>query len=297
MALYTCPKCLYETGHLCRIESHFARLRPCKLQKGGVLLTDEIKASVLCKSYVVEEKTKKEMPNITYQYINNGSINILTNRDLVTATVPFIHDLVSKSTIFERLDDLNHEEIDESHIYKMTKCITHTQDQTNLADAFYSYDVVNKNYTKRMDRCGHNWIWKICTFEEIFTDIIEQIRKRVFIPYEISLNNEFASETIDVSKLHEFYKISQYLLIKPLCCEAKHDNQLLHKRSDVEYFEWAVSDLRDTLCDIFYATHIDVWEMATFRNNIKKLIETNADTTFKKIKDLICRSLLGNIVV
>jgi hypothetical protein len=257
------------------------------------LLTDDIKDAVLCKSYVlVEGKTKKESPNITLQYINNNSINILTNSELVSATLPFIHDFVGKSTVFERLDDFNNVDIDEAHIYKLAKCVTYTQDQTNLADAYYSFDNEQKNYSKRMDRCGHNWSWQICTFDEIFSDIIEQIRRRVLIPYEIGINNEFANNTICTSRLEEFYKISQYLLIKPICCEAKHDNELLHKRSSVEYFENTDTHLRDTLCTIFLSTHIDVWEMAQFRDNIKKLIETNAETTFKKIKELICRSLV-----
>jgi len=267
MALYSCPRCLHETNKLCRMICHFERTRPCKLKRGGILLTNEIKEAVLCKSYVLEE-TANKTPNITLHFIN-------TRISELYATVPF----VGKSTGFE------HEDID----------ITDTQDQTNLADAYsyaYSYDHEKNNYIKRMDRCGHNWFWQKSTFDEIFTDITEQIRRRVFIPYEIVMNNDFANQTIDTNRLKEFYKISQYLLIKPLCCEAKHDNELLHKRSSVEYFELTDTHLRDTLCNIFVSTQIDVWEMAKFRDNIKTLIETNAETTFKKIKELICRSLV-----
>jgi hypothetical protein len=216
---------------------------------------------------------------------------------LVNLTTPLVERLkYGHSKVFDRLNQFeehieDEQPINKSDIYTMTNDVTTTKDKHKLSDAYYGYNSVTKGYMKRIDDNKNIWEWRHCSLKEIFSEIIEQLKEYVFIPYEIKLNNQYQTDS-DCTQLGEFYKINKYLLIQPLCCAARHDNQVLFFNTDIEYDEHPGKiELSEFLNDKYNTTVIDSWEMMKFRDDIEDLIQTNAETTFNMIQDLICGAL------
>jgi len=299
------------------MKDHMNRKSDCNVFS-QVELTNELKSRILCRQFQATSPKCNEVPlkkentietvekigtTIINQYLSvylsviNNQCNILTNPDLVNLTTPLVERLkYGQSKVFDRLSQFeenieNEQHINKSNIYTMTNDITITKDKHKLTDAYYGYDSFTKSYLKRIDDNNLIWEWRHCSFKEIFSEIIEQLIEYVFIPYEIKLNNQYRIDH-DSTQLMEFYKINKYLITQPLCCAARHDNQVLFFKTDIEYDEHTGNfDLAEDLNKQFTATFIDTREMMKFRDGIEELIQTNAETTFNMIQDLICGAL------
>ena len=152
---------------------------------------------------------------------------------------------------------------------------------------YYSYNIANKFYVKLA-----NWNWNPCTFSDILDEITDQLTERVFKQYEVRLNNKYRVDG-EIDDLLNFYKVMSYLLIKPLCCRARHDNEVLHLSNTVGYEEKTDSyGLCAELKGLFDATVVDPWIMMGFRKEIGRSIRTNASrnvvTTYNMIEKLVC---------
>jgi hypothetical protein len=317
MDKYTCPRCLYSTNQKGHMRRHLNRSTPCQMHQIGVFLTDTIKEDVLQCNYIhakqeqipeiVHEKTNKETKNETTIFNTTYTViqqcNILTNQDLVSLIYPHIKSLkYGQSKIFDRLNPFQQQVEDEKHIdhkdvLTMTNDITQTRDDQTLTDAYYGFNKVNLNYVKRIDGIEgkHHWTWQPCLYSDILSEIVEQLKEYVFVAYEVKLNNNF-KENGDSMQLINFYKINKYLYIKPLCCTARHDNQVLFFNTDEEYDDNpGTIELCDELNALFDNTNVDLWEMKDFLEKIEHLIQSNAGTTYDMIIKLVCN--VGNITV
>jgi hypothetical protein len=304
---YTCPRCIYTTNDKVCMRKHFNRKKPCQLNEDGILeLTEEIKQQVLSLSYLKNKKcVNEDVPEKTTQITNNftsivniminGQCNIMNNQIIVDAITPHVDKLkYGQGKVFDRLnvyqqkvEDTNHV-LCEDDVYTMTKDITETRDQRRLTDAYYSFDVKNKTYYIRRDDDDYKWIWAPCLLEDIFSDIVVQLREYVFISAEVKLNNVYTHDKeLALPKLIDFYRILKYLLMKPLCSSARCDNQIMFMSSDDEHFVVNGYELCDELSKIFNETQIDAWEMMQCRERIADLIRTNGETTFEMIENLV----------
>jgi len=297
---YVCPRCGYTINHKTSISLHFKRKTACKLKYNGLeIMSDDVKQAVLSGSYrhAPDAPSQHITNNFSgiFNVIINGHCNIMTNQIIVDAITPHVDKLkYGQGKVFDRLnvyqekiEDTNHF-LCEEDVYTMTKDITETRDKRRLTDAYYSFDVKNKIYYIRRDDDNLKWIWVPCLLEDIFSDIVIQLKEYVFISAEVKLNNEYTTDKESASlKLIEFYKILKYLLMKPLCCSARCDNQIMFMSSDEEHFVFNGYELCDELCNIFSETHIDVWQMMQFREKIADLIRSNGETTFAMIENLV----------
>jgi len=317
---YKCPRCMYATNKKTHMKNHMHRKNPCKIHIDGIFLTETIKSEVLNCDYK-HIKHDSQMPpppqqqnvicnsnnnnntyNLTHTIIHQ-QCNILTHQDLVSMVLPHIKSLkYGQSKVFDRLNHFQqHVEdeklLDHKDFFTMTNDITQTRDVQTLTDAYYSFNKVNRNYVRRIDGIEgkHQWIWQACDYEDILTEIVEQLKEYVFVSYEIKLNNHY-KENRDSMQLINFYKINKYFLIKPLCCAARHDNQVLYYNTDDEYDDHpGTIELCDELNTLFDKTNADPWDAKDFLDKIKHLIQTNAETTYDMIEKLVCH--IGQIVM
>jgi len=299
---------MYATNDKVCMRKHLNRKKLCQLTEDGILdLTEEIKEQILSLSYVKNKKHYYDVvhdltpPQVTNNFTSivnimiNGQCNIMNNQIIVDAITPHVDKLkYGQGKVFDRLNVYQQKIEDTDHIlceedvYTMTRDITETRDKRRLTDAYYSFDVKNKTYYIRTDDDHHKWIWTPCLIEDIFSDIIVQLKEYVFISAEVKLNNEYNEDKIvALPKLTEFYKILKYLLMKPLCCSARFDNHILFMSSDEEHFVFNGYELCDELNKLFNETQIDAWEMMQCREKIADLIRTNGETTFEMIENLV----------
>jgi hypothetical protein len=308
---------MYATNKKTHMKNHMNRKNPCKIHKDGIFLTDTIKTDVLnCDYKHIQQNSHITPPDVKEKHettiCNNNTYlthtiihqqcNILTHQDLVSMVLPHVKSLkYGQSKVFDRLNTFQQHVEDEQHIdhkdvLTMTNDITQTRDVQTLTDAYYSFNKVNRNYVRRIDGVGkHDWTWQPCDYEDILTEIVEQLKEYVFVAYEVKLNNHFM-ENRESSQLINFYKINKYFLIKPRCVSARHDNQALFFNTDEEYDEHpGTIELCDELNKFFDNTIVDPWEMKEFLDKIKHLIQSNAETTYNMIEKLVCN--VGDIVI
>jgi hypothetical protein len=296
---FCCPRCGYSTNHKTSINLHFKRKNTCKVIVDGIVLSDEVKQSVLNGSFISPHFLKQTAPCITTNNIVNiminGKCNIMTNQIIVDRIAPHVDKLKwGQGKVFDRLNvyqekvqDANHT-FCEDDVYIMAKDITETRDQRRLTDAYYSFDVKNKTYFIRKDDDEHAWIWVPCLMEDIFDDITVQLEEYVFKYNEVKLNNEYKENKVRaLPKIIEFYKILKYLLMEPQCCVANWDNEILYMSSDAEHLVPNGYELRDELKQIFTETQTDAWQMMNCREKIGTLIRGNGETTFEMIENLV----------
>ena len=317
--LYCCPCCLYETYQKTHIRKHFNRKKDCTRKEGGILLTDAIKEDIMTRERRTDVNNVVHPPppivnstalshNNSNNVINHNTVvnitisqcNMLTNDALQAAIIPHICAVKFKQDkVFDRLDrfQLHHVDhdrcIESDDVFKMANELTRTKDVRLLSDAYYSYNSENRFFVKRDDE--ENWKWNPCDFSDILDEIIEQLKEYVFKQYEVKLNNKYYVDG-EKDDLIDFYKLNKYLLIKPLCCRARHDNEVLHLSNTVGFEEKTASfGLCEELNALFDATVVDPWAMMSFRKQIKQLIRTNAETTYKMIEKLVCE--IANVMV
>ena len=298
MEPYICPSCFYETARKSNIHNHFSRKNSCAQKEGGVPLTDEIKEHVLSRAYTAVTTTNINNTNINNTNTTNININLslcdgnpLTNEVLQNLLLPHLN--VSKyqqEKVFKRLGRYHEkhvekdQDIEHKDVLEMADVLTKTTDHRKLSDAYYGYHDKN-SYVKRDD--NEIWKWRPCRFEDILADTIDQMQEYVFNQYEVKLNNLYSFEG-DKEPLDGFYKLNKYLLIRPMCCKARHDNQLLFEKNNSGFDRITPSiDLCEELNDQFDVTPIDNEVMKKFRLDLEALIRTNAESTYKIIENLI----------
>ncbi|KAG1677567.1 hypothetical protein FOA52_014465 [Chlamydomonas sp. UWO 241] len=258
-----------------------------------------INSTHLSHSTSLSHSNKNTISNII-NYIMISQCNMMTNDALQTAILPHIRAVkYQQDKVFDRLDHFQSHHVDNDRciesedVFKMASELSRTKDVRSLLDAYYSYNGENKFYVKRDDE--ENWKWKPCAFSDILDEIIEQLNEYVFKQYEVKLNNKYNVDG-ETDDLINFYKLNKYLLIKPLCCHARHDNEVLHLSNTVGFEEKTASfGLCEELNALFDATVADTWTMMSFRKKIEQLIQTNAETTYKMIEKLVCE--IANVTV
>ena len=325
---YKCPRCGYNTRYLSHIVDHFKRKRPCKLAADGVLLTDEIKELVITNSYrphnpsinnssqqiinieksevnqITTNNNKTEIHNnIIVQYIIDGKLNSI---DVIQKLENHVIDQKYGSDILNgRLDDLRYDIVENGYTFAdndlmiMTNKLTECLDHKNLTDAYYSYDSKTFTYCIRCDEDSSNntqkWFWKLCTEKHILNHILMQMKELVFDDYDTQLSRQFVNDHDDQEirhKITEFYKILRYFMIKPKCCSARHDNEILFYTADDEYRDHTVGfDLCDTLQKMYIEVPIDVEDLFKTRDSVLEIIQTNAKSAWSIIKDKVIESI------
>lgn len=251
-----CPRCFYKTTQRSHMKNHMNRKTDCN-EFSKVELTYEIKSRILCRHIKVIAPSVDIVPE-----------------PIVNPVEPLVASINNNYNLSVYLSMTN----DTSTIKK-------------ILDTFYGYNSVIKSYMKRIHDNKLISEWRLCSLKEIFSEIFEQLKVTVFIPYEVQLNKQYKIDR-NITHLVEFYKMCKYLLIKPLCCAARDDNQVLFFNTDVEYAEHpGNTELVEDLNVHFTATFIDTHEMMKFRDGIEELIQTNTETTFNMIQDHICGAL------
>jgi hypothetical protein len=314
---------------------HFKRKKPCKLVYDGIELTDEIKPMIISGSYKppITKLPINHPEHMNSQVTNsfntcNNNINIIQfiidGKMNATEVIHKLeghakHHMYGHEILYRRLDDIRSEIEEGSDRYtftpdtkedlmmltdKMTKCLDHH----TLSDAYYSYDSLNKVYCMRCDEDKmdktQTWLWKPCKEGEIMSHIMDMMKERVFDDYDTLLcrkYNENPSDTLK-EKVEGFYKILKYFLIKPKCCIARHDNEILYYSCDDEYNDHSVGfELSETLNNLFNNLNIDLWQMMNIRTSILEIIEGNAKSAFSVIKERVIdminldRDLINNM--
>ena len=120
------------------------------------------------------------------------------------------------------------------------------------------------------------------------------MKELVFDDYDTQLSRQFVHDDIhDVrKKISDFYKILRYFMIKPKCCSARHDNEILFYTADDDYKDHSVGfDLCDTLQKIYYDVPIDMQDYHTTRDNLLEIIRKNAKSAWYIIKDKVIESI------
>jgi len=295
--LYSCERCGYKTDKKSNIGNHYKRKRPCQQMTSSLQILQSPQS----------QNTAQNITNITNNTIVQYIIteNLICSLEVMKILEPHVkHHKYGKEVLQGRLDDIRSEIEDGSDKYTfssdkeddlmmLTHKITKCYDHTTLTDAYYSFDPATKVYCMRCDEDSltnaQKWLWQPCMEQDIFENIIANMKERVFDDYETMLSRKYKE---DPQGLHEqvegFYKIMKYFLIKPKCCIARHDNEILFYTCDPEYSDGYVGfELTETLNDLFTNAPIDTWQMMNIRNNILLILQTNARATWTTIKDRV----------
>ena len=325
---YSCPCCGYTTHKCSSLNLHFKRKRPCRIIDNGVLLTDEIKEMVLNGSYIqpngpptkqssqkiiieksevnhqINTNNKTEIQNnIIVQYIIDGKLNSI---DVINKLEKHVVDQKYGGDILNgRLDDMRYEIVENGYTFAdndlmmMTKRLTECLDHKTLSDAYYSYDPETFVYCIRSDEDTSNttqkWYWQPCSEKYILNHIFKQMKELVFDDYDTQLSRRFIDDNNDMDireKIIEFYKILHYFKIKPKCCSARHDNEILYYSADDEYTDHTVGfELCETLHKMYKETPIDMWEYEKTLDNVLEIIQTNARSAWSIIKEKVIETI------
>jgi len=317
-ASYSCPKCGYSTTRKSNINDHFNnRKKPCKAKCNsdeGFELTDTIKQAILNSIYVSPTTqinnncnnstiNNVQNNNILIQYIIDGKIE---PKEVISRLADHVeHYKYGDEILLKRVEDIRTEIEEGSDKYvfssdndqdlhmitdKMTKCL----DQKMFSDAYYSFSPKTFTYCMRTDEDNddnrHNWYWKNCSETEIVDHIMIKMKERVFDDYDTMLcriYNDNPNKYCE-HKLIGFFKILKYFLIKPKCCSAAHDNEIIYYSTDDEYYNFECGTiLKEKLISMYNGTAVDVYDMMNTRKGILKVIENNAASTWSNIKNKV----------
>jgi len=245
--------------------------------------------------------------NFVVQYIIDGKLS--SNEVIKKLESHVKHHKYGDEVLFGRLDGIRSDIENGSDLYtfssekdsdlmmltdKMTKCLDHE----TLSDAYYSFDPQTKSYCMRHDEDTstdrHKWYWQPCTEQEIFDHLVDKMKERVFDDYDTLLCRRYHEDpTVEIrEKVVGFYKILKYFLIKPKCCIARHDNEILFYPSDDEYREHEIGfELSDTLNTMYNETQIDPWQMMRTRNSVIGILQSNAKSAWSIIKDRVIETI------
>jgi len=292
---------MYTTSRKSCMIDHFKRKKPCPLIRDGIDLTDEIKKNVMSGSY---KPPPTHQEPINSQVNTNNNINVIqyiidgkmNATEIIQKLEGHVNNKYGQEIVYRRLEM---EEGSDRCTFtsdlmmltdKMTKCLDHH----TLSDAYYRYDPLNKVYHMRCDKDKtdkpHKWLWKPCKEGEIMSHIMDMMKERVFDDYDTLLCRKYNENPSDIlkEKVEGFYKILKYFLIKPKCCMARHDNEILFYSCNDEYADHSVGfELAETLNNLYNNLNIDQWQMMNIRTSILEIIEGNAKSAFSIIKERV----------
>jgi anti-sigma28 factor (negative regulator of flagellin synthesis) len=245
--------------------------------------------------------------NIVIQYIIDGKLS--SNEVIKKLEQHVKHHKHGDEILYGRVEDIRTEIENGSDLYtfssekegdlmmltdKMTKCLDHK----TLTDAYYSFDPETQSYCMRHDEDTstdrQKWYWQPCTEQKIFAHLVDKMKERVFDDYDTLLCRRYneTPSAIMREKVVGFYKILKYFLIKPKCCSARHDNEILFYSSDDEYGDHTIGfDLSETLNNIYKEAHIDPWQMMNIRNSVIDILQSNAKSAWSIIKDRVIETI------
>jgi hypothetical protein len=258
---------------------------------------------VVCQTTNINNLVQNNTNNtIVIQYIIDGK---MSSHEVIKKLEPYVdHHKYGKEILHRRLDNIQSEiesgsdsytfsSDKETDLLMLTEKITKCLDQQTLVDAYYSYDPKTLTYCMRSDEdsfdCRHKWHWRPCKEQEILNHLLFTMKERVFDDYDTLLCRKYKEDpTYMQDKVQGFYRLLNYFLIKPKCCIARHDNEILFYQSDDEYADHTVGfELCDELNKIYTSSFPDLWQMATIKQNILNIIQTNASATWTFIKDRV----------
>ena len=141
---------------------------------------------------------------------------------------------------------------------------------------------------------AQKWFWKPCSEKFILDHILKQMKELVFDDYDTQLSRRFVvlDDAEIREKIIEFYKILRYFMIKPKCCIARHDNEILFYSVDDEYRDHTVGfELCETLQKMYKEVPIEVEALYKTRDSVLEIIQTNAQSAWSIIKEKVIETI------